>query len=128
MDKYHKLNIKGKEIDLIFNGAFSYKFAQYLGVKDPTAANIGEALLKNLAEDALGTLKYLISAGIYGHEFVNNDGYQSKYKPSDIGKMLLEMDNEESEKLVNAVFKAFGFDLKAEVDEGDKKKVKKAMA
>lgn len=126
MDKHFKLNINGQEIDLIFNGAFSYKFALFLGVSDPTAANIGEALLKNLQEDSLGTLKYLISAGIYGHEFVNNDSYQSKYKPSEIGKMLLEMDNDESARLVNAVFKAFGFDLKAEID--DKKKMKKAMA
>lgn len=125
MEKFFKLNIKGQEVDLIFNGAFSYKFAQYLGVLDPTASNIGKALLDSLQEDSLGTLKYLISAGIYGHEFVNNDSYKSKYRPSDIGKLLLEMDNEESERLVNAVFKAFGFDLKAEVDESDKKKVKK---
>lgn len=125
MDKYFKLNIGSEEIDLNLNGAFSYKFAQYLEVKDATASNIGVALMDKLREDSLGTVKYLISAGIYGHEFVSNDSYQSKYKPSDIGRMLLEMDNDESERLINAVFSALGFDLKAEaVIEDDKKKMK----
>lgn len=125
MDKYFKLKIKEEEINLNLNAAFSYKFAQFLGVDDPTADKIGAALVLKLQEDALNTIKYLISAGIYGHEFVSNDSYTSKYKPSDIGRMILELDAQESNRLVNAVFKELGLDLKSEVQEEPSKEDKK---
>lgn len=134
MDKHFKLTIKEKtaeneavEVDLCLNAAFSYKFAQFLDISDPTPANIGVVLVRKLQEDALNTVKYLISAGIYGHEFVSNDSYTSKYKPSDIGRMILELSNDESTRLVNAVFKELGFDLKAEVQEDKKKATKKTV-
>lgn len=117
MDKHFKLRIKeGVEVDLTLNQAFSYRFAQFLEVEDATAQNITAALVEKLQSDSLNTIKYLISAGIYGHEFVSNDNYVSRYKPSDIGRMLLEMEASESERLVNTVFKELGYDLKAKAE------------
>ena len=115
MDKYFSLKIKDDvEVKLVLNQAFSYKFAQFLEVKDATAENIAAAFVNSLQTDSLNTIKYLISAGIYGHEFVSNDAYTSKFKPSDIGKFLLELETAESERLVNAVFNELGYNLKAE--------------
>lgn len=130
MDKYFSLKIKDDvEVKLVLNQAFSYKFAQFLEVKDATAENIAAAMVDKLQVDSLNTIKYLISAGIYGHEFVNNDSFTSKIKPSDIGRYLLEMETSESERLVNTVFKELGYDLKAEAQlvedsEGDAVKKK----
>lgn len=115
MEKHFSLQIKeGTEVKLALNQAFSYKFAQFLGVTDATAENIAAAFVNSLQTDSLNTIKYLISAGIYGHEFVSNDAYTSKFKPSDIGKFLLDLETAESERLVNAVFNELGYNLKAE--------------
>lgn len=129
MDKYFSLKIKDDvEVKLVLNQAFSYKFAQFLEVKDATAENIAAAMVDKLQVDSLNTIKYLISAGMYGYEFVNNDSFTSKIKPSDIGRYLLEMETSESERLVNTVFKELGYDLKAEaqiVEDNESDVVKK---
>lgn len=125
MEKRIKLTVGDEAVNLELNQAFGFKLAQYLGVDDPTVNNIVKVMSSKLQTDGLLTLKFIVSAGIYGHEFVHSDSMESKYTPSYIGKLLMQMSDQEAAELVNQVYENFGMNLKAEPVKDKKKATRK---
>lgn len=124
MDKNLVINIGEKKLNLEFNQASGYKLAQYLGVKDATVKNLASGMNEMLQKDGLKGVKFLVSAGVYGYDFVHSDSVESNLSPSEIGRLLLEMDDTEATKLIDSFYENLGLNLKAEtVKEPSKKKV-----
>lgn len=122
MDKSFSFQVGEEVINLEFNQAFGFKLAQYLGVKDPTVSNLANAMKDTLQSDGMVGLKLIISAGTYGYDFVNSDSVKPKYSMGEIGSLLLQMDENEATRLIEAFYENLGLNIKAEAEKPGKKK------
>lgn len=122
MEKSFSFTVKDEVVNIEFNQACGYKLAQYLGVKDPTVQNLATAMKDMLQTDGMLGLKFLISAGIYGYEFVHSDSMVSKFTPGYVGGLLMDMDDNEATKLVESFYENLGLNLKVEAEKPGKKK------
>ena len=122
MDKSFSFQVGEEVINLEFNQAFGFKLAQYLEVKDPTVQNLANAMKDILQRDGMLGIKLIICAGVYGYDFVNSDSAKPKYSMGDVGKLLLQMDEDEATRLIEAFYENLGLNIKAEADKPSKKK------
>lgn len=123
MDKSFSFQVGEEVINLEFNQAFGFKLAQYLGVKDPTVSNLATAMKDMLQSDGMLGIKLIICAGVYGYDFVNSDSAKPKYSMGEIGRLLLQMDDDEATRLIEAFYENLGLNIKAEPEKPGKKKV-----